>query len=349
MAAQGEPLPIILLTGFLGSGKTTLLNRLVKSPGLSDTAVIVNEFGEISIDHLMIDSAIENTLVLESGCICCTIRGDLVDTLRDLVARAQSGEIPSFSRVIVETTGLAEPAPIIQTIVGDPMLVDQFRLGLVVTTVDAQMGIGEIERFPEAVKQIAAADLLLVTKSDLASKPAVEALSKKVASMNPGAEMLRTMSGDLDPDILMSRLGDPGRAAAMIKHLDAAGPDAGHDHHGHDHDAHGAHFHADGNDIRTFSIEVDEPLDEAVATLWIQSLLSLRGQDILRLKGVLWLKGRDEPVLVQCVQHVSYPPVALAAWPEGQRRTQIVFITRGIGRAGVMASLTALREEREAA
>ncbi len=343
MPAPAAQIPIVLLTGFLGSGKTTLLNSLLRSPDLADTAVIVNEFGEISIDHLMIESAIENTLVLESGCICCTVRGDLVDTLRDLMARAGSGAIPPFSRVIVETTGLAEPAPIIQTIVGDPMLVDDFRLGLVATTVDAQMGISEIDRFPEALKQIAAADLLLVTKSDLAPGSAVQALRKRIASINPGADILTTISGDLDPGILTARLDDHARTAASLAHWDHAAPD----HHGHDHDH--AHFHGEAGDIRTFSIELDAPLDAALAARWLEALLSLRGQDILRLKGVLWLQGRDEPVLVQCVQHVAYPPATLPAWPDGLRRTQIVFITRGIGRNGVMASLTALLEARAAA
>ncbi|NLS07275.1 GTP-binding protein [Rhizobium sp. P32RR-XVIII] len=346
MANEPNRIPVILVTGFLGSGKTTLLNALLRHPQMADTAVVVNEFGEISIDHLVIESAIENTVVLENGCICCTVRGDLVDTLGNLKQQVARGEVPAFSRVVIETTGLAEPAAIIQTLVTDPMLAGEFRLGLVVTTVDAQHGFGEIERFEEAVEQIAAADLLLVTKSDLVVKAALQTLTEKVTAINPAAVRRLTVQGNLDPDWFMTMVPPVDDEEETLRRWSETLSTFEHEHrghhehdHGHDYDHH--HFHGAASGIETFSLELDRPLPADIAMEWLDGLLSLRGTDILRLKGVLALEGRDGPVLIQCVQHTAYPPVALDRWPDGPGRTQLVFITRGIDRAGIEASLRA--------
>ncbi len=335
-------IPAIVVTGFLGSGKTTLMNHLLKDRAMADTAVVVNEFGDVSIDHLLVESAIENTIVLESGCICCTVRGDLVDTLRDLKGKADRGELPPFSRVLIETTGLAEPAPIALTLTGDPALAGDFRLGAIATTVDAQHAPDEIGRFAEADKQIAAADLLLLTKADLATPQAIAALTDRLRGINPGAEIVTVANGALDPEVLLAHADDP---AADLSRWIAAGGTGSHDpHHHHDGDgphAHAApHFHGAASGIGTFVIERDVPLPRSAVRTWLRSLLSLRGADMLRLKGVVALAG--DPVataVLQCVQHVVHPPVPLAASPLGEGRTRLVVIARGVSREGVERAL----------
>jgi G3E family GTPase len=351
MTATMPRIPVILVTGFLGSGKTTLLNKLLLHPGMADSAVIVNEFGEISIDHLIIETAIENTIVLESGCICCTVRGDLVDTLRDLKQQYERGAIPAFSRVLIETTGLAEPAPIIQMLVSDPMLTDEFQLGLVVVTVDAQHGLEEIRRFHEAIDQIAAADILLVTKTDLVAGGVTETLTETISSINPTAIRQPIVDGKLDPAWLLSFVSSSDDEQVVLQRWNNVLATFGlsHEHesqddHGHgDHDggSHSHHFHGSTSGIETFSIELEEPVPADSFTDWLESLLSLRGADVLRVKGILALQGRDSPVLIQCVQHTVYPPQTLSHWSDVPRRTQLVFITRGISRLSVEESLAA--------
>jgi len=353
MADPATRIPVILVTGFLGSGKTTLLNNLLRHAGMADTAVVVNEFGEISIDHLVIESAIENTVVLESGCICCTVRGDLVDTLRDLTQRSERGDIPPFSRVVIETTGLAEPAPIIETLVTNPMLTSTFRLGLVVTTVDAQHGLTQLREFEEVIRQIAVTDLLLVTKSDLVGGARMRALKAEIALVNPGAELLTVVNGNLDPEFLMDRVSPTADTDGILRRWRDSRCGDDHHHHSdaedceHEHAHH--HLHDAASGIETFSLKIDHPLPARLASDWLDALLSLRGGDILRLKGVLALEEHSGPVLIQCVQHVAYPPTRLDRWPEGKNASQLVFITRGIGRAAIEASLNTLLQADKAA
>jgi len=333
--------PVILITGFLGSGKTTLLNHILREPGMADTAVVINEFGEIAIDHLLVETSIENTMVLQSGCICCTVRGDLVDTLVDLDAKRARGEIPAFSRVAIETTGLADPAPILHTLANEPLLAPLYRLQGVVTTVDAANGASQLERFAEPVKQAALADVLLLTKSDLTDAAMRSALVARLAAINPGAALREVTGGAIAADMLFGLVpADPHAnpqevrrwldADAFEHHADA--PEHGNNHDRNRHD----------DDIRAFCLTFDAPLDWQVVKTWLASIISLRGRDLLRLKGLVALKGEAGPCVIQGVQHILHKPLHLQAWPDADHRTRLVFIARGLSRAGLEASLAAL-------
>jgi G3E family GTPase len=317
---SAERIPVSLITGFLGSGKTTLLNRLLRHPGMGDSAVIINELGEIGLDHLLVEKIDGEVAVLSSGCLCCTVRSDLEKTLRDLLARRDRGEVASFRRVLVETTGLADPAPILQLLLNNPLVSHFVRLDAVVTTVDAVHGERQLREHPEAVKQVALADRLLLTKTDLVDCPPLHA---RLRAFNRAAPLIPVAHGTVDPDLLFEAgpSGDPRRwinEAAYEMH-----------HHGSD----GMHRHA--NEIEAFSFAFDAPLDWSDVSCWLGALRQRRGQDLLRVKGILNLEGEEKPVVVHGVHHVFHPPVALDAWPDGDRRSRLVFITRGMTRAEI--------------
>ena len=351
------PTPVTVITGFLGSGKTTLLNHLLRDPGMADTAVVINEFGEVPIDHLLVETSIENTMVLQSGCVCCTIRGDLVDTLIELDAKRRRGEIPGFSRVLVETTGLADPVPIVQTLSTDKALTPIFSLKAVVTTVDAVNGLAQLDKMSEPTKQAVLADVLLVTKTDLAGGNAVAALKQRLSKINPAATQRDIVNGRISPEVLFGFIkSDPVASPEFLKQwLDADAFEATthghHDKHGHDHD-HGLALdagHSKGLDpnrhserIRAFCLTLDAPIAMAALQRWLQSITSLRGSDLLRMKGMVNVEGLPGPVVVQGVQHLLHPPVRLARWPDSDRRTRIVFITRDIPEAALRKSLEVL-------
>ncbi|MBM3536628.1 MAG: GTP-binding protein [Alphaproteobacteria bacterium] len=326
-------LPVLVLTGFLGSGKTTLLNRLLRGPALSDAAVIVNEFGEIGIDHLLVEQAFEDAVLLKSGCICCTVRGDLVDTFQALLERRDKGEIPPFSRVVIETTGLAEPGPVMRTIMADKAVAERFRLDGVVTTVDAVNGLGQLDAHPESVQQAALADRLVLTKTDLSGD--IEPLIARLRLLNPAAPLIRAVQGNVDPALILDvGLWDPVKREADIQRWLPADSYDDHDHHHHDVNRHG--------DIRAFCITRDTPIPWPEFRRWLDALASLRGPDLLRLKGVVNVAGEAQPVVLHGVQHVFHPPAKLPRWPASDsRQTRLVFIVRGIEKEAVERSLDA--------
>jgi len=341
-AGPGERLPVSVLTGFLGSGKTTILKHLLAQPALADTAVVINEFGEVGLDHLLVEAAREDMLLLASGCLCCTVRGDLVDALRRLFKRRAKAEIPPFRRAIIETTGLADPAPVLQTLMQDPLLSEVYRLDGVIAAVDAVNAMDQLDRQPESVKQAAVADRLVLTKTDLAGTTGP--LEARLRRLNPAAPILVAAHGRIDP----ARILDAGLYNPATKSLDAqawlraeayASPGNDppqHDHGDHHDDDHG-HDRGPGLDrnrhderIRAFCLEWAEPLDWPRFVDWIESLIALHGADLLRIKGILNLAGSDRPVAIHGVQHLFHPPVELPAWPKGPRTTRLVFITRDI-------------------
>jgi len=307
--------------------------------------VVINEFGEVAIDHLLVETALENTLVLQSGCICCTIRGDLVDTLADLKARRERGEIPGFSRVVIETTGLADPAPILHTLATDRLIAPLFTLRSVVTTVDAVNGAGQLDGFPESVKQAALADVILLTKTDLADRATVEVLRTRLRPLNPAARILDVVNGAVEPDRLFANAAADPRAnlEELRRWLDAdayaeTGEGHGHAHgHGHEHDR-----NRHGENIRAFCLTLEQPIEWPALKAWLHSITSLRGRDLLRMKGVINVRDLPGPVVVQGVQHVLHPPVRMASWPDEDHRTRIVFITHNIPQAALQNSLAAL-------
>ncbi|MDQ0456543.1 CobW family GTP-binding protein [Rhizobium paknamense] len=353
MAKAADRVRVSILTGFLGAGKSTLLNRLLKDPAMRDAAVIINEFGEVGIDHLLVESANESIVELSDGCLCCTVRGELVDTLAELMDRMQTGKIKPLSRVVIETTGLADPAPVMQSVIGHPVLSQSFQLEGVVTVVDAVNGLATLDSYQEAMKQAAVADRLVLTKLSLADETTIKTLKQRLTALNPRAPML---DGD-DPTTGAASLLDNGLYDPETKLPDVARwllEEDDHDHHHHDHDHHdhhahdhhhghhhGHHHHHDvtrhGDSIRSFSILQDAPVDPVALDLFIDLMRSAHGEKMLRMKAVVCLKDDPErPLVLHGVQTVFHPPVRLAAWPDGaDRRTRLVMIVDGLEEAYV--------------
>jgi G3E family GTPase len=319
-------IPVTVLTGFLGSGKTTILSRLVQNPAFADTAVIVNEFGEVGLDHALLEASDESIVDLSCGCICCTIRGDLVSTLVDLYERRAAGEIRQFRRVVLETTGLADPAPIIHTLMQEPLVFERYRLARVVTSIDAVNGMTTLDRQPEAVKQAAVADALLVTKTDMTNDAeAMTALDDRLQTINPTADRAICIHGDTDPAFLFEGgLYDPAGKGGEV--ADWLATEASAPAHAHDIDV---NRHGDG--IRTFSLTRSAPVSRGALGVFMQMLADQRGDDLLRLKGlVLLTDDPDRPAVVHGVQHVIHPIRRLDSWPEETAETQLVLIVRNI-------------------
>jgi G3E family GTPase len=352
-----EKLPVSVITGFLGSGKTTLLRHLLTQDWMKDTAVVINEFGEIGLDHELVEAAREDTILLSSGCLCCTIRGDLIDTLRRLYKQRDRGEIPAFRRLVIETTGLADPAPILQTLIGDPLLSAFYRLDGVITTIDAVNAMRQMDQQLESVKQAAVADRLLVTKSDLVSQAELAKLEARLRQLNPAAPIHRIHQGE----IAAAQLFNAGLYNPETKSLDVQNwlrveaygetkadqhqDHAEHDHHahGHDHDHHDDDHHHDINrhddHIRAFCLTYATPLDWDKFVSWIEMLTATQGANILRIKGILNVAGEDKPVAIHGIQHLFHPPVVLPAWPGADRRSRLVFITRDLDASQLGKSL----------
>ncbi len=334
-------LPITLVTGFLGSGKTTLISKLLRHPDMNRAAVIINEVGEIGIDHDLVANVNENMSLLANGCICCSVRTDLQDSLRQLFAERRAGQIPEFDRVIIETTGLADPAPVVQTLISDTMINAQYRLDGLATLVDAYHGHDLLARQPEAVKQAAMADRLFITKTDLVDEATLSALQDELRALNPQADQYRLVQGDLDPALLTGLgLHSAKVSEHTLSFLGESLQPSGEVEAGEGGKYLGARASNHDPAIRTLSLRFQHPFKWTGFSSALELLTTLRGADMLRVKGIVNVEGH--PVVVQGVQHIFSPPVELDRWPSQDRDTRLVFITRNIAPETIRNLLSAV-------
>lgn len=340
------PVPLSVITGFLGAGKTTLLNALLRDPALAGTLVLINEFGDTGLDHLFVENIDGDMMLMSSGCLCCTIRGELVDTLERILRNLDNGRMPAFRRVIIETTGLADPAPVLHTIMHHPYLMLRFRLESVVTLVDAINGPATLDEHEESVKQAAVADRIVLTKTDLCDtdekRLQLKAFRERLRKLNPAAPIFDAAKGEA----VAARLFDAGlydlnaKTPDVKKWLNAEafdthGEHAHHAHHGHDHHDHHHGHHHDVNRhdarIHSFCLHADAPVAVKSFELFQDFLRQLHGPKLLRMKGVIALDDDPQrPLVIHGVQHVFHPPVRLDAWPDSDRSTRIVFIVKDL-------------------
>jgi G3E family GTPase len=301
---RGAKIPVTVVTGFLGAGKTTLLRRFLTSPEGQGTAVIVNEFGAVGIDDALVRTSADETVLLGNGCVCCITRSDLQLSLRRLVFDRERGNAPPFGRVVIETSGLADPAPILQTFSTDRALGGEFHIDVVLTVVDAVTGEANLDRAAEARKQAILADRLVISKTDLAEAAAVERLTRRLQQLNPRAVIDIAVAGALDPNrMIVPASGERSGFVAEAEHSDG---------------------------ITSFVLETDEPIAWQTFSRTMETLTALRGADLLRVKGLLNVPGCRGPVVIQYVQHLAHPPVELEAWPDENRASRMVFITRNV-------------------
>ena len=347
-----KPIWVTLITGFLGSGKTTLLNTLLKRPELHNAMVIVNEFGEIGVDSDLMTGSSENVVQLANGCLCCSVKSDLIDTFRDLIIQRQAGTIPPFERVIIETTGIADPGPVLQIILTNPMIRNAYALDGVITVLDAVNGCSTLTSFPESVKQIAIADRIVLTKADMQQD--VGPLVAQVRALNPAAPIIEALNGELDAGALFgmgildpqTELPDVGRwlnhvdgspqprASQNAQPLDEAQVSQVYQDQGHH--AEQDHQHNHGADIRSFCFIRDEPVSMHALQLFLDAIAREAGPKLLRVKGLVHVAEEPEtPAIIQGAQQIFHSLAWLPQWPSDDRRTRIVFITRGIERAEV--------------
>lgn len=338
------PIPVTVLTGFLGAGKTTLVNRLLKDPALTDTAVIVNEFGDVAIDHLLVEQSSDGIIEMAGGCLCCTVRGALADTLADLAARVETAGLP-LRRVIIETTGLADPVPVLHAIMAHPLLVQAFSLDGVVAVVDAVHGTATLDAHPEAVRQAAVADRLVVSKADMAEAAAgLDDLRERLRRLNPTAAVVTSAEAGYAA-LFNCGLYDPATKNADVPrwlndealHEAQAGRDGTHRHGEKSPDApEHAHSHRHDARVSSFSLVDDRPLSLAGLEMFLDLLLSTHGHRLLRLKGIVeTTDDPGRPLVIHAVQQILHPPARLAAWPDGRRGVRLVLIGFDVGEAYV--------------
>lgn len=361
-AVTTSAIPVTVLTGFLGSGKTTLLAHLLKHPLTKNTAVIINEFGEVGLDHDLLESAQEDLVLLANGCICCTVRGDLIGAFGKLDAQRASGAGVAIDRVIIETTGLADPAPILHTLMNEPSVAERYSLDQVIATVDAVNGMSTLDRQPEAVKQAAVADRLLVTKVDLASPEALGVLRSRLAGINPAAPVSEVVDGRIGPDGLIAGSGfDPaGKTVQVQDWLRIEAYQDSHAHHDHgdenDHgrlpgaqDAGDAALDVNRHDdrIRAYAVIREEPISWTGFQQWLDLISGMKGDDLLRVKGIVnVIEHPSRPVVIHGVQHIFHPPKVLERWPSEDHRTRLVFITRDIDKDVIEGTLEVFERRR---
>ena len=317
---RGARIPVTVVTGFLGSGQTTLIRELLKTPEGADTAVVINEFGEIGIDDALLRASSDATVLLGNGCLCCTVRSDLQESLRTLFAERAQGKVPSFRRVVIETSGLADPGPVLQTFASERALAGEFHLQALVTVVDAPGGAGNLERMPEARQQVALADRIVLSKTDRADAAATAALTARLGELS-AAPVAPAVQGVIDPGFVLDESLDLAARVAAHKH---------------------DHAHAHSHDINSFALYFAAPLPWPVFEQAMAVLTALRGADLLRVKGLVAVEGVRGPVVVHSVQHVAHRPVELEAWPDGDHRSRLVFIARNLERAEVVALFQAV-------
>ncbi|MBL8670897.1 MAG: GTP-binding protein [Alphaproteobacteria bacterium] len=331
-------LPVSVITGFLGSGKTTLLRQLLRQPAAADTAVVINEFGEVGLDHLLVERVDGETVVLQSGCICCTIRSDLETTLRSLLARRDAGTVPPFRRIAIETTGLADPAPILQLLLHNPLVAQFLRLDAAIATVDAVHAERHCAEMPEASKQVAVADRLILTKTDIVAPEAADRAEALLRALNPAAPIFRVVHGEIAGDHLFDAgpFDPSGKGEAVRAWLSAdAYAATSHRSHAHDRSRH-------GTDIRAVALTADRPLDWLALQGWLARLRRDHGDKLLRAKGLASVAGEDGPLVLHGVHHVFHPPVALDRWPDADRRTRLVLIVKDLDPAEAAAGWDAI-------
>jgi G3E family GTPase len=318
--ARGARIPVTVVTGFLGAGKTTLVRRFLETPEGRGTAVVVNEFGAVGIDDALLRASTDEVTLLGNGCLCCTTRSDLQIALRRLVAERETGMLPPFGRIMIETSGLADPGPILQTFATDRALGGEFFVEVVVAVVDASCGLATLDWSAEARKQVILADRLVISKTDLCAPEALAQLIARLRELNGHAPIDTAIGGDLDP-----------------RRLIEAGPNGAQPHAG----LIGETDHSDG--ILSFVLSETAPLAWQPFERAMETLIALRGSDLLRVKGFLKVAGCSGPVLVQIVQHLAHPPLELASWPQADHVSRVVFITRNISQEQVLALLHAVR------